>query len=271
MKKFLTVFILFVVFILCGNTSYAKDKSIKFVQATDVHYRAGDEDAKEYMEGFAKSVNGIKGVSFVVFTGDNIDAADKQSLKEFLRLTKKIKAPCYFILGDHDVSRSSGLSKEDYINTLRGYYWFNPAWSGNYKFGKKGFIFVALDGAKEIIPGPNGYYKIKSLNWLNKTLNHSKGKQVVVLQHFPVVEPKHVKSHMTYKSEDYLKILDAHDNVVAVVSGHYHINKEEMRNGVYHISSPAMVNEPHYYKLIEIVQSKGLFPMVFTQLREFDL
>lgn len=271
MKKFLTGFVLLLCVLLAGSVSYARDKSIKFVQVTDVHYNAGDDDAKAYMKEFAKSVNGIKGLSFVVFTGDNIDTADKQTFKEFLRLTKQIKAPCYFILGDHDVYRNSDLSKEKYFHVLRSYYWFNPAWNGNYKFAKKGFLFIALDGAKEIIPGPNGYYKMKSLNWMNKTLNHNKGKKVVILQHFPVVEPKHVRSHMTYKAEDYLNILDAHDNVVAVVSGHYHMNKEEMRNGVYHISTPAMANEPHYYKLIEIVQQKGLLPMVFTQLREFDL
>lgn len=271
MKKIFSILLMMVCVFAFGGGAFAKDKSIKFVQVTDVHYRAGDEDAKTYMKEFTKSVNEIKGLSFVIFTGDNIDTSDMQSLKEFLRLTKSIKAPCYFIIGDHDVARNTGVSKEKYCNTIRRYYWFNPAWTANYKFAKKGFLFVAVDGAKEIIPGPNGYYKANTLAWLEKVLNHNKNKDVVILQHFPLIEPRQIKSHTTYKAEDYLKLLDNHNNVIAVISGHYHLNKEEMRNGVYHISSPALIKEPHYYKLIEIVRSKNMLPMVFTQLREFDL
>ena len=267
MKKILSgLLILFGIMVFCGYAE-AKDKTVKFVQATDVHYIAGDEDAQEFMKQFAKSVNSIKGLNFVVFTGDNIDGADKESLKEFLKLTKKINAPCYFVLGDHDVSRSSGLNKEEYYAVVRINDIFNPVWSPNYKFSKKGFLFVAVDGAKEIIPGPNGYYKQNTLDWLDKILVKNKDKKVVILQHFPLLAPKHVKSHTTYKAENYLNLLDGHDNVIAVISGHYHTNKEEMRNGVYHISTPDMTSAPHYYKLIEIIQTKDMLPMVFTQLR----
>ena len=58
---------------------------------------------------------------------------------------------------------------------------------------------------------------------------------------------------------------------MAVVSGHYHLNKEDMRNGVYHVSTPAFAEEPHYYKLIEIISTKNFLPMIFTQLRSIDL
>ena len=271
MRKFLSSLLIMLCVLAFGGGAFAKDKIIKFVQVTDVHYRSDDEDAKIYIKEFVKNVNEIKGLSFVVFTGDNIDSSDMQSLKEFLRFTKSIKVPCYFIVGDHDVARNSGISKEKYFDTVRQYDWFNPAWTGNYKFAKKGFLFVAVDGAKEIIPGPNGYYKMNTLNWLSKTLNRNKNKDVIILQHFPLVEPRNVKSHTTYKAEDYLNMLDTYNNVIAIVSGHYHTNKEEMRNGIYHISSPAFINEPHYYKLIEIIRSKDMLPMVFTQLREIDL
>ena len=78
-------------------------------------------------------------------------------------------------------------------------------------------------------------------------------------------------SHKTYMAERYLELLDKHENVIAVVSGHYHTNHEVMRNGVYHISSPAFAEEPHYFKVIEVVDGQNLLPMIFTQLREFDL
>ena len=193
-----------------------------------------------------------------------------KNLHSLLKQLKDIDVPCYFVIGNHDVATSS-LNKDKYLDIIRSHNWFYPAWKTNFKFRKNGILFVVVDGAKQIIPGPNGYYKKDTLEWLDKVLAKNTKTPVVILQHFPVVEPKKTRSHSTYKVEDYLAIIDKYDNVIAVVSGHYHMNKEIMRNGVYHVSTPAFAEEPHYYKLIEIVNSKNFLPMIFTQLREADL
>ena len=74
-----------------------------------------------------------------------------------------------------------------------------------------------------------------------------------------------------YQKEDYLNILDKHDNVVSVVAGHLHINSEVMRNGVYHITSPTLLSTPPVYKIITITTTKGFSPMIYTELKEVEM
>ena len=120
----------------------------------------------------------------------------------------------------------------------------------NYVFKKGDIIFITMNGVKEIIPGPNGYYKESELLWLDKILTRYSNKKVVILQHFPLLDT-HVKTHSLYKKDRYLEILRKHNNVIAIISGHYHQNREVFCNNTYHIVTPNFSNN-RYYKLIEI-------------------
>jgi hypothetical protein len=178
-------------------------------------------------------------------------------------------------LGNHDVYKSGGLSKVRYFEIIRQYKWFSPQRKPNYKFTKNKFNFYIVDGAKEVIPGPVGYYREDTLKWLDKQLTKNAKRPAIIFQHFPLVYPEEkggrVKTHKTYKADEYLEMLNKHDNVLAVISGHFHINAENMQNGVYHISTPSMLNLPHSYKIIDIVTTKEFSPIIYTQLREFEV
>lgn len=271
MRKILSLLLMLFMFLTTSQMAFAKPKELKFVQVSDAHFVADREDMQNALDALVKEINSLNDIQFVIFTGDNIDNPDVKYLHKFLKTVNKIDAPVYFVIGNHDVSVNSGLDKDKYLDIIRQHNWFYPAWNTNYVFKKKGVVFVVVDGAKQVIPGPNGYYKQDTLAWLDKVLAKNKKKPVVIIQHFPVVEPKKLRSHSTYKAENYLEILDKYENVMAVVSGHYHVNREDMRNGVYHVSTPAFAEEPHYYKLIEIVSTKNFLPMIFTQLRGVDL
>ena len=131
-----------------------------------------------------------------------------------------------------------------------------------------------MDGAKEVIPGSVGYYRKNSLDWLNKELKKNPRKSIVILQHFPVIYPQgaesKLKTHKTYKVEEYRAVLDNYHNVLAVVSGHFHTNSESMKDGVYHISTPSILALPQSYKIIDIVTTKDFSTIIYTQLREFS-
>ena len=90
------------------------------------------------------------------------------------------------------------------------------------------------------------------------------------MQHFPVLPPTESKTHRVYQVENYFEVLNRHDNVIAILSGHYHLNKEKMENGVYHINSPALIAVTNPYKIIDIVTTKGFSPMIYTQIKEVD-
>ena len=158
MRKFLTLFISLFLLLAFTQPAMAKPKQLRFVQVSDVHYIAGRDDVKEAMLSLVNEINSLDNVEFVIFTGDNIDNPNVKYLHEFLKLTKKIEKPCYFVIGNHDVSVNAGLNKDKYWDVIRYHNWFYPAWKTNYVFKKKGVVFVVVDGAKQVIPGPNGYY-----------------------------------------------------------------------------------------------------------------
>jgi 3',5'-cyclic AMP phosphodiesterase CpdA len=240
---------------------------IKFVQVTDTHYSTGNDYKKKVLENTVADINHQKGVSFVVFTGDNVDQPNPKSLEEFIKIANKLYVPYYVVIGNHDVFRGGGMDKQQYLEIIRHNNILYTKRKPNYVFTKGKFVFMVADGAKEVIPGPAGYYKEDTLKWLDKQLTRYKNRPVVIFQHFPLVEPRPVASHKTYKAEDYLALLQKHTNVIAIVSGHYHVNNETMLDGVYHISSPSLLSEPSSYKIIKIVTTKGFSPMIYTELR----
>ncbi len=268
-KKILAYIITFIAILLIPSVASAND--IKFVQVTDSHFSSDNEFKKNLLESTIKDINTLKGVSFVVFTGDNIDKANPDYLKDFVQIANKLNVPYYMVIGNHEVFKSGDLSKIRYMEIIKENNLFYRPTKPNYKFTKKGFMFLIVDGAKEVIPGSNGYYRQDTLDWVEKQLNKNSKKPTIILQHFPLVPPKEMVTHKTYQAEKYLEMLDKHNNVIAVVSGHYHINGEQMKDGIYHICSPTLLNEPYQYKIIDIVTTKGFSPMIYTQLRDVNL
>ena len=246
--------------------------SIKFIQVTDAHFRAQDEYRAEVLTAAVKSINNEKDVSFVVFTGDNIDVAKEQNLEEFLKIANKLNIPYYVVIGNHDVYKNGGLSKVRYMEILREHNLrFFKYRKPNYVFKKGKFIFIIADGAKEVVPGAVGYYKADTMKWLKKQLSKYNKDNVIIFQHFPLVPIKETASHRVYNKDEYLALLDSYDSVVSVIAGHIHTNGEIMRNGVYHITTPSLLNDPSSYKVITISTTKGFSPMVYTELKEVDM
>lgn len=273
MKK--TILSLFFIF-LFQTAAMAVESSIRFVQVTDTHFNAENEYAVKVLEETVRDINKLKDISFVVFTGDNLNKPEPEDLDDFIKIINRLKAPYYLVIGNHDVFKSGNLSKDQYNEIVRdnNMLWFHRKW--NYTFKKKDFRFIVVDGAKEVIPGPIGYYREDTLKWLDKELTKYKKNPVIILQHYPIIDapefsPSRLKTHRTYQPEKYFEMLDAHTNVLAIISGHFHVNSEVMRNGVYHISTPTLLSNPPVYKIIDIVLKNGLSPIIYTQLKEVEL
>lgn len=263
--KNIFIYLLFI-FSFVTQSVFASD--IKFVQVTDSHYSRNNKYSEKVLKAAVKDINKIDGLSFVVFTGDNLNRPNEEDLIKFTNIVNKLNVPYYIVIGNHDVFKSNGLSKERYLEIIRENNILFRQKTPDYYFRKGEFGFIIADGAKEIIPGANGYFKESTLNYVDKQLSKHKKQKIVIFQHFPLVEPYESKSHNTYKAEEYINLLNKHSNVIAIISGHYHANGEKMQDGVYHISSPSLLQLPHQYKLIDINITKGFSPMIYTQLRE---
>jgi 3',5'-cyclic AMP phosphodiesterase CpdA len=236
---------------------------------------SGSEYSIRVLKSAIDDINKQSDIAFVVFTGDNISSPREENLIEFKSIVEKLKVPYYVALGNHDVYKSNGLSKTHYFEVLNEGKILPSQKRPNYVFKKNSFVFIVLDGAKEVIPGTVGYYRKDTLKWLDNLLTRYEGRNVIIFQHFPVEYPEGVesrlKTHKTYKVEEYQEILKKHDNVVAVMSGHFHLNSEYMKDGVYYVSSPSLITVPQAYKIVDIVTSQDFLPIIYTQLREFQI
>lgn len=267
----------FAIFIILLMQSVSA-KELKFVQITDSHFSAAGKDytqeevadSPRVLPKAIRDINTLKNVDFVVFTGDNIDTANSADLEQFLKIANTLKIPYYIVIGNHEVFKSQHFTKVDYMKMVRKYSKYCKPKSANYVFERKGIVFVVVDGAKEVIPGPAGYFKKDTLKWLDKQLTKYKNSQVVILQHFPIVPPCYNRTHTTYNVESYEAVLKKHTNVIAIISGHYHTNGETKKDGIYHISSPALVEAPHNYKIIELNIKNKKDYQIYTQLRHAE-
>lgn len=275
MKRLLKLVVFIFVFVIAQGV-YAKE--LKFVQITDSHFSAagadyanlGKETSVKILENTINDVNSVPNLDFVVFTGDNIDKSNSNDLKEFLLIANRLNVPYYMVIGNHEVFKSQDFTKKDYMKIVYRYSKNCRETKPNYVFEKKGIVFIVVDGTKEVIPGPSGYYKKDTLKWLDKQLTKYKHSKVVILQHFPLVEPYFHRSHTTYKIEDYFAVLKKHNNVIGIFSGHYHANGEKMVDGIYHVSTPALIVPPHDYKIVEIDKTGRGEYQIYTQLRHAE-
>ncbi len=257
MKK---IFGLFFVYLFLCTTVFAKD--LRFIQITDVRYSQANNS--EILKQVIKDVNKQKDVDFVVFTGDNIQKPDKQELNNFISAAKKLNKPFYVLIGDKDVNKHKDLSKKDYQRILKKKLHTCKTYDLNYTFEKGGVVFMVVDGAKDVIPGTNGYYKDDVVEWVDKTLSENSKKNVVILQHFPLIPPAENEGYVTFKPQKYLDVIEKHPNVRAVVAGHFGVNKEETVNEVKYISTAPAPS----YRIIDIIDCTSKNPSVWAEVVE---
>src|SRR5574344_532247 len=213
LKYFICLLIIYCIGIQ-ANANY-----IHFVQVSDSHfshsegavYKQEVQSPKNTLEKTVSDINTLNNVDFVVFTGDNIDQANPDALKAFLKITNKLKYPYYLVIGNHEVFKNQHFTKKDYMKTVRKYSKSYKPRHANYVFKRKGIVFIVVDGAKEVVPGPAGYFKKDTLKWLDKKLTKYRHEDVIIFQHFPIVEPYYNRTHMTYNVKDYEVVLDKYD------------------------------------------------------------
>lgn len=238
--------------------------TLKIVQLSDVHYSVNGTNKGSRMRAYSGAllqdavcqINNTPDVDLVVFSGDSIDTPDKNNLIAFAKIANGLKYPWYNALGNHEAGVCGGLTKEKYFQVLssinlnystfaflKPYYVVTP---------KKDYKVIFLDGVIDSKISANGYFSTEQLAWLDEKLTRYADKKVIIVQHFPVVEPIKSPTHKILNDKEYLQVLDKHHNVVAVLSGHYHTPRVSKRNGVVHVSTSALVQYPNAFRVITI-------------------
>ena len=135
--------------------------------------------------------------------------------------------------------------------SINASYTFSPA---------AGIECVVLDGTSSFMPSNHGIFTDKTLEWYDRTLKQNKDKKVLVFQHVPYEEPYEDESHNILDKYQYKYILDKHDNIFLIASGHYHKGAfMSDAKGVNHISAPALNISPFQYLDVKIKYTKYPF------------
>lgn len=253
MKKLLYKLLLSIVFIFVLSTD-AFCNDFRFVQVTDLHFKDNPASA-ELFDKIIDDINNTKNVQFVAFTGDNTDRASSSDYTKFLTMANRLNVPYYVVVGNHDVFKMGGFSKEDYVSVVRKYDKHQKTRKTSFLIKKGDIIFIVLDGAREVIPSPGGYYRDETLAWLDKKLSKYHNKKVVIFQHFPM-KLRHTERD-AFNNERYERLLAKHDNVIGIFSGHFHANEEYEKDGIFYSITGRASGPDAGYKIVDMIEENN--------------
>lgn len=200
-------------------------------------------------------------------------------------LYDRLKAPYYFVLGNHDYSvgneylqsvpRITGLKKTYYDFTVAQYRFvvldgndvslFAPP-KGNSWLGTKDDPRIAianerlakLKSQNAINAQPwNGSLSDEQFTWLTNVLEQSKVNQesIIVFSHYPVYP---ANEHNLWDSERIVNLLTSYDNVVGYFCGHNHQGNYGQLANTHFINFKGMVETPNTtaFSIIELSENQ---------------
>lgn len=260
-----TVSIILATIMFFGLQCYSITSSLKFAQVSDAHFYTGDNNttykmighSREILDDVIDQINSIPNISFLMFTGDQIDKPFEKELSAFLPYTEKIKVPWYFTFGNHDTMFGGYLNPSLYMQLVNKY-------NKNYKFEKTYYSFIPQKGYKAIVLDTiirdrltaNGQIGEEQLKWLDTELQNSKNDIVLIFMHVPVLEPFNSPNHRLLDSDKMQEILNKYKNPIAIFQGHYHSAKITQKDNIVYVSCPSLVTYPNAFRIITITNSR---------------
>lgn len=243
---------------------------VRFAAITDVHLgkdnsfnkgRTLGAKAPSLLKEFVKEMNDRFKPDFIVSLGDMIREESRELDKRLLRRYRKqlsaLKAPVYFVIGNHDVKHLTDKEIKIALGLKRFYYVFDV---GHLRFVVL-YSFARYSSAKKKVLS-HGRFMMpviilnRQLGWLKSTLKKSR-KPVVVFNHYPLDE-QDLRTNPYAKFFHSLpwraavnnrasvrKILQTSMNVLAVFTGHLHWRKKNRIRDIHYYSIPSLTEVKH--------------------------
>ena len=244
-----------------GATGY----NLKFAQVSDVHLSTDEsnttykmlENSGELFKDVVTQLNQTPTLDFVMFTGDMINKPKPSQITEFVSIAKNINAPWYVTIGNHDVDFDGKFTKKDLFNAISSHNLKFNETNPYYSFKKKGFKILAVDTMIDSRVTANGEISEEQLKWMDKEVNETPEKDVIVIfSHVPVIEPYSSDHHRLLNAQEVLKHLYSYNRPIVWLSGHYHSTKVIQDGKLLFISTPALVSYPNAYRVVNINSQK---------------
>lgn len=231
---------------------------MKIIVFSDLHYYCGDTETAKFntshklvryaeplLDRLIDIANDKVSADLCINLGDLIqDDNDKQrDLEAFSYIHQQLirfNCPCWSILGNHDLKMLDDIRE---IESILGY-------SSTHSFDCDGYhlVFLSPEIRSELGTGRGGCYKAqyladKTIEWLKKDL-HDNQLPAVVFTHYGIAEDATIaKEHMFMKNRTEVKqILREDPNILAVFSGHQHLSRHHVEDGVHYYVLDSMTS-----------------------------
>lgn len=258
-----------------------RNMTLDLVQISDTHIETAKPDTTFKAVGSSslllkdaiRQINNIKGLDFVLFTGDMVDSATIENYEEYYKVLTKLEYPHLNAFGNHDFYLRNQMTKEDVLSIVKEN---NP----NYIFDKTYYAFspktdyriIILDGTIKDYETSNGEISKEQLEFLKQELEEHKDKVVVIALHFPPVQPFVVNDHKILNENEFNEILIKHKNPIIVLAGHYHATKIDRIGNIVYVTTPSLVTYPMAFRHIKITNFKDRvnfrFELISTRLTD---
>ena len=202
MKRLLLIFLVFA-FSVCR----AQVQPFRFAFISDTHIGSPNGAAEEDLRRTVADINELKGVDFVVLTGDITELGTNKELALAKQILDSLKVPYYIIPGNHDTgwSESGGLS---FTKTFG---------SDKFYFQHKGIHFIGC-ASGPYVRMSDGHVPRDAVNWMSAQMQKiKKNEPVIFLNHYPLDNGL----DNWYEVIDLLK----ERNTILALCGHGHANR----------------------------------------------
>jgi len=216
----------------------------RFAFVSDVHIGSPNGSSEEDLRRTVKDINELKGVSFVVLTGDITEFGTNKEVKLAKQILDSLKIPWYIIPGNHDVgwSESGGVMFKSVFGNDK----FNFTYNGITFLGCASGPYVRMS---------DGHIPRDAVNWLDSTLrNLKKGQPIIFLNHYPIDNSLDNWYEVTDRLRKY--------NTLAILCGHGHANKAfnfEDIPGVMGRSNLRAKQDEGGYNLVDVTKDSIFF------------
>lgn len=207
---------------------------LQLLQITDTHLFAdrqkdllGIKTVESYEAVVEHAARYSSTCQAVLSTGDLSQDHSSQSYLDFTKQIKTLNLPCYWLPGNHDVQSVMlpCLAEQGLIQSKQI---VSDFWQ-----------IILLDSQVEGVP--HGYLSEQQLTFLQQALTEFPDKQVLICVHHHVLPVKSawLDQHILKNSDKFLEVIQAYENVRAVLSGHVHQEFDVELNNVRFLTSPS--------------------------------
>jgi DNA repair exonuclease SbcCD nuclease subunit len=197
----------------------------------------------------------FEGADLVLFTGDIMEAREfaLKNLKIAFNALSRLTIPWLVIMGNHDIpyrSTKDGYRKSDFIHRFSGHGPKDTAAYWRHDCAGKKITFIGLDTTTQT--SSSGAIGLKQQEWLEQILSGiDDDRHVVLLTHHPFIvfdpEIEEITDMDIFVLDNHREIRDIiqrHNCVKLVISGHNHTCRLIQENGITYIGCPSINTWP---------------------------